>query len=221
MRIKSPLCCLLHHDPVIGRGYAFPAASGHRCLSPVRFLVSGSPGNRTQHDSVISRVRATSPRLPSSRAPRSRTETLLLPKQACSHLHLYPIVCQSERQDLNLRSPGPRPGAMTRLRYVLIVSSPCGSRTQPARLERPMTSPEVERAVLCALAERRVGLTVLEPVSPGLQPGALPSKLPTQRKNPMPCDTGLRLIPWWIDQASQAQRHRGQRIRRLIIGKRP
>ena len=28
-----------------------------------------------------------------------------------------------------------------------IVSSPCGSRTQPARLERPMTSPEVERAV--------------------------------------------------------------------------
>lgn len=27
----------------------------------------------------------------SSRAPRSRTETLLLPKQACYHLHLYPI----------------------------------------------------------------------------------------------------------------------------------
>ena len=27
-------------------------------------------------------------------------------------------------------------------------SSPCGSRTQPARLERPMTSPEVERAVV-------------------------------------------------------------------------
>ena len=26
-------------------------------------------------------------------------------------------------------------------------SSPCGSRTQPARLERPMTSPEVERAI--------------------------------------------------------------------------
>ena len=132
-----------------------------------------------------------------------------------------PTSRQSERSDLNRRSPGPRPGAITRLRHVLIVSSPCGSRTQPARLERPMTSPEVERAMLCALNERRVGLTVLEPVSPGLQPGALPSKLPTQRKNPMPCDTGLRLIPWWIDQASQAQRHRGQRIRRLIIGKRP
>jgi hypothetical protein len=34
----------------------------------------------------------TSPRLPSisSRAPRGRTENLLLPKQACSHLHLCP-----------------------------------------------------------------------------------------------------------------------------------
>ena len=157
---------------------------------------------------------------------RSRTETLLLPKQACSHLHLYPIVCQSERQDLNLRSPGPRPGAMTRLRYVLIVSSPCGSRTQPARLERPMTSPEVERAVLCAYAEREVGREALESSYAVLQTAAIPSQLPAHvvvsaRKNPMPCDTGLWLIPCRIDQASQAQRHRGQRIRRLIIGKRP
>ncbi len=37
---------------------------------------------------------------------------------------------------------------------VVLSSSPCGSRTQPARLERPMTSPEVERAVLCALGVR-------------------------------------------------------------------
>jgi hypothetical protein len=37
----------------------------------------------------------------------------------------------------------------------------------------------------------------------------------------MPCDTGLRLIPRWIDQVSQAQRQRGLRIRRLTIGKRP
>ena len=221
LRIKSPLCCQLHHNPMIGWAYAFQSQLVQHRLSPRICISSGSPGNRTQRHPVISRVRATSPRLPSSRAPRSRTETLLLPKQACSHLHLHPIVCQSERQDLNLRSRGPRPRAITRLRYVLISSSPCGSRTQPARLERPMTSPEVERAVLCALIERRVGLTVLEPVSPGLQPGALPSKLPTQQKNPMPCDTGLRLIPWWIDQVSQAQRHRGQRICRLKIGKRP
>ena len=41
------------------------------------------------------------------------------------------------------------------------------------------------------------------------------------RKNPLPCDTGLRLIPSRIDQASQAQRHRGRRICRLTISKRP
>ena len=161
--------------------------------------------NRTQHDPVISRVRATSPRLPSSRAPRSRTETLLLPKQACFHLHLYPKP-QSERQDLNLRSPSPRPGAITRLRYVLIVSSPdhptggARSRTQPARLERPMTSPEVERAVLCAYVERQVGREALESSSAAFQTAAKPSQLPAHvvvraRKNPMPCDTGLWLIP--------------------------
>ena len=67
------------------------------------------------------------PSTTASRVPRSRTENLLLPRQACFHLHLYPNV-----------------------------SSPCGSRTQPARLERPMTSPEVERAVDCAHAEREV-----------------------------------------------------------------
>ena len=51
-----------------------------------------------------------------------------------------------------------------------VTSSPCGSRTQPARLERPMTSPEVERAVFGAHAERQVGRAVLESASPGFQP---------------------------------------------------
>ena len=32
-----------------------------------------------------------------SRVPRSRTENLLLPKQACSHLHLRPIASQNGR----------------------------------------------------------------------------------------------------------------------------
>ena len=35
------------------------------------------------------------------------------------------------------------------------ISDPCGSRTQPPRCERPMTSPEVERAMSCALRERK------------------------------------------------------------------
>ena len=64
VQIKSLLCCLLHHDPMIGLVYAFQSLhERHRC-SPSCFAFSGSPGNRTQHDSVISRVWATSPRLP-------------------------------------------------------------------------------------------------------------------------------------------------------------
>lgn len=66
--------------------------------------MSGSPEDRTQRDPRIRRIWATSPRLPcgsnSSRTPRSRTavaerptneRSLLLPKQACFHLHLYPM----------------------------------------------------------------------------------------------------------------------------------
>ena len=92
MRIKSPPCCLLHHDPVKRSGIC--VSSGVAVTSSVLLfglVVSGSPENRTRHNAVISRVWTTSPRLPLvSRAPRSRTETLLLPKQACSHLHLCP-----------------------------------------------------------------------------------------------------------------------------------
>ena len=93
VQIKSLLCCLLHHDPMIGRAYAFQSKCTQHRSAPVSFgFFSGSPGNRTQRNSVISRVWATSPRLPfPSRAPRGRTEILLLPKQACFHLHLYPI----------------------------------------------------------------------------------------------------------------------------------
>src|SRR6056297_2970231 len=56
---------------------------------------SGSPEDRTRHNLVISKAWTTSPQLPfcshRSRIPRSRTETLLVPNQACFHLHLYPI----------------------------------------------------------------------------------------------------------------------------------
>ncbi len=97
---------------------------------------------------------------------------------------LHPA-CQSERPDLNRRSPAPRAGAIPRLRYVLLFGDPCRSRTQPTWLERPMTSPEVERAELGAQPERQVGREVLEPSSPGLQPGATPSQLPAQQKNPV------------------------------------
>ena len=56
---------------------------------------------------------------------------------------------------------------------------PCGIRTQPLQLERLATSPEVERAVLCARRVREVGREVLESSSADFQSSANPSQLPT------------------------------------------
>ncbi len=161
-----------------------------------------------------------------SRAPRSRTRPkrsrkqkhcLLLPKRACFHLQLCPIsyVVRSVRtagfEPAISRPPTTRDNQVSpRSDRVVHSSSPCGSRTQPNRLERPMTSPEVERAMLCALVERKVGREVLEPSSAVLQTAAdqrfasVPaSQLPAQlvvraRKKPAvtsTCDTGFKMIP--------------------------
>ncbi len=80
-----------------------------------------------------------------------------------------------------------------------------------------MTSPEVERAVFGAHTERQVGRAVLESASPGFQPGAKPSQLPTQRKKP-----GVAVTPGFddsreveLDHVSQAQGMHGAGIRRL------
>ena len=123
VQIKSLLCCLLHHDPVIGLVYAFQADSVHHC-SPVHYAFSGSPGNRTQRDSVISRVWATSLRLPfksgtseSNRDPPA-PKAGVLPSAPLPDLSCF---FHSERTDSNLRSRGPRPRAITRLRHVLIL----------------------------------------------------------------------------------------------------
>ena len=64
---------------------------------------------------------------------------------------------------------------MTKLRYVLIhqvVSSPYGNRTHLAALKGRYPAPIDERAMLCALAERKVGREVLEPSSAVLQTAA-------------------------------------------------
>jgi hypothetical protein len=110
-----------------------------------------------------------------SRAPRSRTnmENLLLPKQACCHLHLCPCVDQivsqngrirtsgTDRHGRRLVAPGPRPGAISRLRHVLLAVG----------WEVLATNPAVH------------GRSV--PASPALQTGAKPSQLPAhQRKKP-------------------------------------
>ena len=64
-------------------------------------------------------------------------------------------------------------------RAVICVIDPCGIRTQPLQLERLATSPEVERAVLCAHRVRKVGREVLESSSADFQSAANPSQLPT------------------------------------------
>ena len=76
----------------VGRVYAFQTDSRQHCVAPCSF--SGRLEDRTQRGSVISRTWATSPRRPFllSRAPRGRTENLLVPNQACSQLHLCPIL---------------------------------------------------------------------------------------------------------------------------------
>ena len=85
---------------------------------------SGSPESRTQRYAVISRVRATGPRLPFANVIVDPVGTAgLEPARSCSQgtraaAALHPVN-QSERADLNRRSPGPRPGAITRLRHVL------------------------------------------------------------------------------------------------------
>ncbi len=102
----------------------------------------GSPESRTQRHSVISRMRATGPRLPMlsvfrSRDGRSRTCVLVLPKHTGSPLPYIPSF-QSERPDLNrghrraaVVGPGPRPGAIPRLRYVLFILSVARTGVEP------------------------------------------------------------------------------------------
>ena len=101
------------------------------------------------------------------------------------------VFVQSERSDLNRRSPVPRTGAITRLRYVLIMCK------QPvwesnSSLRRPTLRVDAQRAVSCA--DRRTGHVVslcartfhavnweaLESSSPALQAGARPSQLPVR-----------------------------------------
>jgi hypothetical protein len=101
---RSPSCWQLHHSPMIGRAYAFQS-SQHFKLLPSNFK-SGSPEDRTQRDPRIRRIWATSPRLPCCVFKKvghlgveppvaeqpTNERSLLVPNQACFHLHLYPML---------------------------------------------------------------------------------------------------------------------------------
>ena len=131
MRIKSPPCCLLHHDPVLGCGVCVSIAARASLLCSPVFLkphvsglkpsASGSPANRTQRDPVISRIQATSLRLPIQSGTSESNREPPAPKAGVLPSAPLPECFQSERQDSNLRSLGPQPSAITKLRLVLII----------------------------------------------------------------------------------------------------
>ena len=139
----------------------------HRVCFIVMLLVSsGSPESRTQHYSVISRVRATGPRLPCANVVVCQVGMAgLEPASPCSQrpplrggarwVRRYPtsrFYSQSERADSNRRSPGPPPAArvpgrdnQASLRSA--VSSSCGSRTRLCALKGRDPVPIDERAI--------------------------------------------------------------------------
>ena len=120
-RIKSSVCCRYTTTPECWSGVcvsivpgpcsrsSFPVVALRVELSTTRLsAVFGQPAldyHLPTSSSFKSGRRDSNPR---SRAPKARG--LPLP-------HIPSI--QSERADLNRRSPGPRPGAITRLRHVL------------------------------------------------------------------------------------------------------
>ena len=145
VQIKSLLCCLLHHDPIIGRAYAFQSACVHRS-APWLFVVSGSPEDRTQRNPAY---QTDSGNQPSTTVSKSGTSE----SNPGTDRRLVASCSQSRRARAPTRSVG-------RCSCTRTISDPDhltavpGSRTQPPRLERPMTSPEVERAALSTFTER-------------------------------------------------------------------
>lgn len=67
------------------------------------------------------------------------------------------LVVESGWPDSNRRFRAPKARGVPLPYIPSCVSDPCGIRTQPLRLERPATSPEVKRAVSCAHRMRKVG----------------------------------------------------------------
>ena len=155
---------------------------------------SGSPENRTQHYAVISRVWATSPRLPfQSGTPESNREPPA-PKAGVLPSAPLPVCLQSERPDLNRRSPGPRtrsghpaiPGFATFCRRPRVRRSQWVGRCSNPRLL-------VFSQVLHRLSYR-----------------------PEQKKPGVFCDTGLWQKSRYFDgRVSQAPVAHGEGIRRL------
>ena len=150
----------------------------------VLLVSSGSPESRTQRYAVISRVRATGPRLPlcqrrsrASRDGRTRTCASVLPKHVGSPLPYIPSVRTGGFEPPISWSPtrrdnqaSPRSG----------VSSSCGSRTRLCALKGrdPQTDRRTSRPE--CIFSTQVDWEVLESSSAAFQATAKPSQLPVQ-----------------------------------------
>jgi hypothetical protein len=159
----------------------------HACLLPFlrpHVSTSGSPANRTQRDPVISRIQATSLRLPIQSGTSESNREPPAPKAGVLPSAPLPECFQSERQDSNLRSLGPQPSAITRLRHVLIV---CAHRERKwaGRCSNPRL--RLFRPPLNRLSYQPVNLSwFLRKEVPCRQVCHQRNK-----KNPMPYDTGF------------------------------
>ncbi len=120
-RIKSPVCCHYTTTPYwsgVSVSIAFASCPCSWCpvvalrveLSATRLSAGFGQPALDYH-------------LPTSMSAKSGWQDsnlrLRAPKARGFAATLHPVI-QSERPELNRRSPGPRPGAITRLRYVLL-----------------------------------------------------------------------------------------------------
>ena len=133
-------------------GYAFQADSRQHFVAPVFQSVvalrielsaarlSAEHGQPALDDLLVKSGTSGSNRKPPGPKPG------VLPTAPLPDVVLF---TQSDRSDLNRRSPVPRTGAITRLRYVLKFSSPYGNRTHLSALKERYPAPIDERAMLC------------------------------------------------------------------------
>ena len=189
---------------------------------------SGSPENRTQRYAVISRVWATSPRLPfpvghpgveppAADAANSQHGSCSQSRRAsiCTSARVSPVRTAGFEPAIS-RSPGPPAGTPRdpRLRHVLIKYPVGESNPNPTGIRSPSADP-LDRA-RCARTSSAVGWEVLEPSSPALQTGATPSQLPAQQKKP-----GVLVTPGFgkSPATSRAECHKRQwRTGRVLAG---
>ena len=181
-----------------------------RCCNIVCSFVcdpSGSPEDRTQHYAVISRVWATSPRLPFKvghpGVEPPAADAANSQRCSCSQSRRAPI-CTSARLS-PVRTAGFEPAISwsptrrdARLRHVLLSAAragvePASTPTNAARrCPKGVILKQIDERAKLARGSRVVGREVLESSSPGFQPGATPSQLPTQTKKARRLgDTGL------------------------------